>query len=92
VLQGKVDPGLYQPSALSAAELAQGKVLMCCATALDDVEIEYQASAAPKGFQEYSGRVVKLEKLTHDVMRVLLKLPAGQQISVQGRPVHQHHP
>jgi CDP-4-dehydro-6-deoxyglucose reductase len=32
VLQGKVDPGLYQPSALSAAELAQGKVLLCCAT------------------------------------------------------------
>jgi CDP-4-dehydro-6-deoxyglucose reductase len=42
---GKVDPGLYQPSALSAPELAQGKVLMCCATALDDVEIEYEASA-----------------------------------------------
>jgi CDP-4-dehydro-6-deoxyglucose reductase len=53
---------------------------MCCATALEDAEIEYQASTAPKGFQEYSGRVVKLEKLTHDVMRVLLKLPAGQQI------------
>jgi ferredoxin len=92
VLQGKVDPGLYQPSALSAAELAQGKVLLCCATALEDVEIEYQASTAPKAFQEYSARVVKMEKLTHDVMRVLLKLPEGQQISLQGRAVHQHHP
>jgi CDP-4-dehydro-6-deoxyglucose reductase len=48
VLQGKVDPGLYQPSALSAAELAQGKVLLCCASALEDVEIEYQASTRQK--------------------------------------------
>jgi CDP-4-dehydro-6-deoxyglucose reductase, E3 len=80
VLAGKVDPGLYQPSALSAEELAQGKVLLCCATAIDDAEIEYDASAAVKAFKEYSARVVKMEKLTYDVMRVLLKLPEGQQI------------
>jgi CDP-4-dehydro-6-deoxyglucose reductase len=81
VLQGRVDPGLYQPSALSAAELAQGKVLLCCATALEDVEIEYQASTAPKNFQEYQARVVKMQKLTHDVMQVLLKLPEGERIA-----------
>ncbi|MBL8419896.1 MAG: 2Fe-2S iron-sulfur cluster binding domain-containing protein [Dechloromonas sp.] len=80
VLAGKVDPGLYQPSALSAEELAQGKVLLCCATAIDDAEIEYEAAAAVKAFKEYQARVVKLEKLTYDVMRVLLKLPEGQQI------------
>ena len=80
VLAGKVDPGLYQPSALSAEELAQGKVLLCCATALDDAEIEYEASAAAPEFKEYRGRVVKMEKLTYDVMRVLLKLPEGQRI------------
>jgi len=80
VLQGKVDPGLYQPNALSDAELAQGKVLSCCATALDDVIIEYQASAATSRIPEYTARVVRMEKLTHDVMRVLLKLPEGQQI------------
>jgi len=80
VLAGKVDPGLYQPSALSAEELAQGKVLLCCATAIDDAEIEYDASAAVKAFKEYRARVVKMEKLTYDVMRVFLKLPEGQQI------------
>ncbi|WP_374681315.1 2Fe-2S iron-sulfur cluster-binding protein [Accumulibacter sp.] len=80
VLQGTVDPGLYQPSALSDAELAQGKVLSCCATAVDDVIIEYQASAATSRIPEYTARVVRMEKLTHDVMRVLLKLPEGQQI------------
>ena len=81
VLQGKVDPGLYQPSALSAAELAQGKVLMCCASALEDAEIEYQTSTAARGIGEYTAHVVKMEKLTHDVMRVLLGLPPGQQIT-----------
>ncbi|WP_413926029.1 2Fe-2S iron-sulfur cluster-binding protein, partial [Candidatus Accumulibacter phosphatis] len=80
VLQGKVDPGLYQPSALSAEELAQGKVLMCCATALEDAVIEYEAGAFARSFQEYTARVVKMDKLTHDVMRVLLRLPDGQQI------------
>jgi CDP-4-dehydro-6-deoxyglucose reductase len=80
VLAGKVDPGLYQPSALSAEELAAGKVLLCCATALGDVEIEYEASAVPSAIREYTARVVNMEKLTHDVMRVMLKLPHGQQI------------
>lgn len=81
VLAGKVDPGLYQPNALSAEELAQGKVLACCATALDDAEIEYDATNFVKTMQEYTARVVKLEKLSYDVMRVLLKLPEGQQIA-----------
>jgi NAD(P)H-flavin reductase len=80
VLSGNVDPGLYQPSALSAEELAQGKVLLCCATALDDVAIEYEPPAGEKKFKEYAGRVVSLNKLSYDVMRVLIKLPEGQEI------------
>ncbi|MBK7325489.1 MAG: cytochrome b N-terminal domain-containing protein [Propionivibrio sp.] len=80
VLQGQVDPGLYQPSALSAEELSQGKVLLCSASAINDVEIEYAASTVEKAFREYAARVVKLERLTYDVMRILLKLPDDQQI------------
>lgn len=78
VLHGKVDPGMYQPSALSAQELAEGKVLMCCASPLDDVVIEYEAGASTRAIQEYTAVVNELEKLTHDVMRVQLKLPEGQ--------------
>jgi CDP-4-dehydro-6-deoxyglucose reductase len=81
VLEGRVDPGLYQPSALSATELAQGKVLLCCATALEDVAIECQASSARHSLQEYRGRVFRMQKLTDDVMQVLLKLPGGQRIT-----------
>ena len=80
VLQGQVDPGLYQPSALSAEELSQGKVLLCSASAINDVEIEYAASTVEKAFREYAARVVKLERLSYDVMRILLKLPDDQQI------------
>jgi len=83
VLSGKVDPGLYQPSALSAEERAAGKVLLCCATALGDVEIEYQSSVAPNAIRQYTAHVVSMEKLSHDVMRVMLKLPEGQQIPFQ---------
>ena len=43
--------------------------------------IEYEASATASGIPEYTARVVKMEKLTYDVMRVLLKLPEGQAIS-----------
>lgn len=80
VLAGQVDPGIYQPNALSPEELAQGKVLLCCATPKEDVEIEYDASAATNTIREYRARVVKLDKLSYDVMQVLLKLPDGQQI------------
>lgn len=80
VLAGKVDPGVYQPSALSAEDLAAGKVLLCCAVPLDDVEIEYAVSAVPNQIAHYSGRVVALERLSYDVMRVLLKLPNGETI------------
>jgi CDP-4-dehydro-6-deoxyglucose reductase len=80
VTRGKVDPGLYQPSALSEEERAAGKVLLCCATALGDVEIDYLPPAVPSAIREHKARVVKLEKLTHDVMRVMLKLPEGQKI------------
>lgn len=80
VVRGKVDAGLYQPSVLSPEERAQGKVLMCCATALDDVEVEYEVPTRASAIRQYAAHVVKIEKLTHDVMRVLLKLPNGQRI------------
>lgn len=80
VRSGEVNPGLYQPSALSAEERAAGKVLLCCATALGDVEIDYVPPATPNAIREFRARVVGLEKLTHDVMRVMLKLPEGQSI------------
>ncbi len=83
VLQGEVDPGIYQPSVLSPAERAMGKVLMCCASPLTDIEIEYEPQFAltRAPMKEYVGTVDKMEKLTHDVMGVTIKLPEGQHIA-----------
>ncbi|MEZ5614135.1 MAG: FAD-binding oxidoreductase [Rhodocyclaceae bacterium] len=83
VLNGEVDPGIYQPSVLSPEERAQGRVLMCCASPLTDIEIEYEPQAAltRAPVREYVGTVASMEKLTHDVMGVVLKLPQGEHIS-----------
>jgi NAD(P)H-flavin reductase/ferredoxin len=81
VLAGKVDPGAYQPNALSDAERAQGKVLLCCATALDDAEIEYVPLSEPSNIREYQGNIVVLEKLSYDVMRMRIALPPGLRIT-----------
>ena len=83
VLQGEVDPGIYQPSVLSPAERAIGKVLMCCASPLTDIEIEYEPQAAltRAPVKEFVGVVDNMERLSHDVMGVVIKLPEGEHIS-----------
>ncbi|HZM36590.1 MAG TPA: 2Fe-2S iron-sulfur cluster-binding protein [Burkholderiales bacterium] len=89
---GEVDYGAYQSAALSADERAAGKVLACTATALGDLEIEYQPTRAPGGIPArlWSATVERLEPLAPDVMRVILKIEdkarlafyAGQYINV----------
>ncbi len=83
VLNGEVDPGAYQPNALTAEERSQGKVLMCCATPLTDIEIEYQPEVAlsrATEIKDYTGHVDQMELLGHDVMRLMVKLPPGSSI------------
>ncbi|MBP7081721.1 MAG: cytochrome b N-terminal domain-containing protein [Rhodocyclaceae bacterium] len=90
VTRGTVNPGIYQADALSASELAEGKVLLCCATALEDVDIDIDPTAVTAPVREYLARVVVMEKLNYDVMRVLLRLiddqtltfKAGQYINI----------
>ncbi|OGA15967.1 MAG: ferredoxin-NAD reductase [Betaproteobacteria bacterium RIFCSPLOWO2_02_FULL_66_14] len=79
---GKVDFGMYQAAMLTDAERAGGKLLLCCATPLSDVEIEYQPLAAPGNIapRVWSAGVESLERLSHDVMRVILRLDAGARI------------
>lgn len=77
VVVGAVDPGMYQPSALSAEELAAGKVLLCCATATGPAEITYDVPTAASVIRQYVGHIRSLEHLSHDVMRVIIALPSG---------------
>ena len=81
ITRGSVDPGIYQADALSASELAEGKVLLCCATALEDVDIDIDPTVVSTPIREYLARVVVMEKLNDDVMRLVLRLIDGQTLA-----------
>jgi NAD(P)H-flavin reductase/quinol-cytochrome oxidoreductase complex cytochrome b subunit len=85
LLAGEVDHGDYLESALSKAERANGKLLLCCATALSDVEIEYEEGAAVREqpFGVYAARIERLDRIAHDVMLVALRLVGGKKIAYE---------
>ncbi len=82
---GTVEHRPYQLSALPDAMKAQGKALMCCAVPTSDLVIEVEGlpgppSAAP---QLHVGRVVAMEPLAADVMRVMVALPGSGKLEFQ---------
>ncbi len=82
VLAGFVDHGDYQPSALTEAEIDAGLALFCCAKPLSDVEIECREVSALNGIKPkiLPVRVQSMEKLSHDVMAMFLKLPSNERM------------
>lgn len=83
LVSGRVDYGAHEDAALTAAEIAQGKVLLCQAIPLEDVVIAVDEIATGHGVQikMLPCRVVRLEKLASDVMRVFLRLPTSQEFN-----------
>lgn len=97
VTDGEVDYGNASPYSLSNAERDEGWVLLCCATALDDLEIQddrvfdqrQQPLIMPRDFD---GHVVGVDKLTSSLrgLRIRTEQPvsfyAGQfmEIAVPG--------
>jgi CDP-4-dehydro-6-deoxyglucose reductase len=82
VMHGSVDPGQYQQAALPPAAREQGRVLMCCARPLSDLEIDF---TWPEGARrpvigQYTGRVDSIERLGPEVIRLMISLPGGQRI------------
>ena len=77
-LSGEVTHDAYSENALSEAELAAGLILTCRATATSDVVLESLQVTGANAFpiKKMPVRVNALEKLSHDVMRVQLQLPA----------------
>ncbi len=86
VLQGRVDPGPFQPAALTEPMRARGQALMCCAVALEDVELEVEgvgvlstgSAAAPT--RRWQAQVQAMQRMSADLMRLHLALPAGEHI------------
>jgi CDP-4-dehydro-6-deoxyglucose reductase len=84
ILNGRIDQGAFQPNTLTEQMRAEGKALMCCAVALEDVEFEVPIDslrAAAASVIRYSGRVERMERLSDTVMRVMVSLPGGQRIN-----------
>lgn len=92
LLAGEVSYGDLEPVALTEAEKRAGMVLFCGAEPRSDLRIAVDeiASIEEVTVAQYPVRVVKLDKLAPDVMRVSLKLPelnrmqflAGQYIDI----------
>ncbi|MDO9460947.1 MAG: 2Fe-2S iron-sulfur cluster-binding protein, partial [Alphaproteobacteria bacterium] len=81
VLNGRVDHGAYQPAVLTGTMRAGGQALLCCATALEDVEVEVAGALLPAAaVRRLRARVVTMERLSDDVMRLMLALPAGERM------------
>ncbi len=82
VLEGRLDYGIYQESALKPEEKAQGRALFCRAKPLSDLVIEAKEIGAAKDIvvKTLPCRVEKLERRADDVMIVKLKLPANERL------------
>ena len=82
VLSGEVDFGDYQSTALTDAEKAAGLALFCCAKPLTDAVIECREVSALTGIKPriMPARVQMMEKLSHDVMAIFLKLPSNERM------------
>ncbi len=82
VLEGDVTLRDYDAKALTAADRQAGKVLFCRAVPQTPVVIEAREIGAAKDIviKTLPARVVRLERLAPDVMRLLLKLPQAERL------------
>ena len=82
VLQGAVDHGATQDQALSPAERARGAALFCQAQPLTDLVLECRelGTARDMPVRTLPCRVQSLDRLTPDVMRIRLRLPAAERL------------
>ena len=78
-LEGSVTHTAHQSKALSDEEEANGFVLTCCSVAHSDVVLESRQVTLAGAFpiKKMPTRVSLLEKLSPDVIRIMLQLPAN---------------
>ena len=93
LLDGEVDLDRYSTFALPDFEEAEGYTLLCRAHAMSDVEIElinFDEEIIRSGVPivESTVEVAAVEELTHDIRRLVLKLP--EPVDVHRRAVHGH--
>lgn len=82
LLEGRVDYGQYQETALKPEEKSAGKMLFCVGKACSDLVIEAREISTAKDIaaKTLPSRVQKMEKRADDVMVLYLKLPASERL------------
>ncbi|MEO5702408.1 MAG: CDP-6-deoxy-delta-3,4-glucoseen reductase [Gammaproteobacteria bacterium] len=82
LLEGQIDYGNCETKGLNETDSAAGFALLCQAKPVTDVKIEVREISRASGIvvKMLPCRVAKLEQLTHDVVRVYLKLPASERL------------
>lgn len=83
IIEGQITHGNHQQKALSDEEEAQGGTLFCCAKPQGDIVIEAREIINSDEYpvKKMPSRVLKLEKLSHDVMEMALQLPATEALA-----------
>ena len=79
---GQIDYASARPAGLTEEEHRRGKVLLCQAHALTDLELEARIVDAPAHIpiKTLPARVITRTRLSHDVMLLELKLPASERL------------
>jgi CDP-4-dehydro-6-deoxyglucose reductase len=82
IIQGTVDFGSYNESALTETEKQAGMALFCRAVPLSELVIECREISAIKDIKikTLPCRVQKLERVAPDVMIISLKLPSNERL------------
>jgi len=85
LLQGEIRYPNGAPLGLSAAEVAEGLILLCQARALTDLRIETfdMQRADQAAIKRLPCRIERALALSPDVMQLLLRLPAAEDFSFQ---------
>jgi CDP-4-dehydro-6-deoxyglucose reductase len=81
IVTGTVDYGAHQPRTLTEEEKSAGKLLLCCAKPLSDLELNVrEISAGDIQVRTLPCRVEKIDKVAHDVVVLKLRLPANERL------------
>ncbi|HSD96121.1 MAG TPA: 2Fe-2S iron-sulfur cluster-binding protein, partial [Sulfuricaulis sp.] len=82
IISGNVDYGRYEAKAMSHEEREAGAALFCQAVPLSDLVIDAREISAAEGIPIciMPCRVMKLDRLAHDVMQLSLKLAEGRRL------------
>jgi CDP-4-dehydro-6-deoxyglucose reductase len=80
LISGQIEYNEAPLSGLTAQDVASGMVLFCQAKPVSDITIKVRqiSTAGDLPLRKLPCRVIKIEKLNHDVLRLYLKLPSTE--------------